>query len=260
MRTNDVLRKLRASEATIGCFVGLGSPNVVELLGHAGLDWVILETEHNGLDAAEVEHLLRAAGTTPAVPIVRIPSADHVYIQRALDLGAGGVMVPLIRSAAEAEAIVRATRYPPTGRRSFGPLRASHYGQDNADYLARANDNTLVALIIETREALDNIDAIAAVPGIDVLYLGLFDLCLAMGLNPLDLPVPAVDAAMERVLDAGRKHKVAVGHGAATPAGVSDLRNRGFAFVGFGPDYALLTEAARAGVDAFRQTRPAKAR
>lgn len=254
MHTNDVLRKLRAGEATIGCFVGLGSPNVVELLGHSGIDWVIIETEHNGLDAAEVEHLVRAAGTTPAVPCVRIPSSDHVYIQRALDCGAGGVMVPLIRSADEAESIVRATRYPPAGRRSFGPLRASHYGQDNADYLARANDNTLVALIIETREALENIDAIAAVSGIDVLYLGLFDLCLSMGLNPLDLPLPAIDAAVERVLDAGRRHGVAVGHGAATPAGVLQLRDQGFRFVGLGPDYALLTGAARAGVQAFRQT------
>src|SRR5438105_14137334 len=187
VQPNAVLDKLRRGEATLGSFVGLGSPNVVELLGHSGLDWLILETEHNGLDAAEVEHLLRAADNTEAVPIVRVPSAEHVYIQRALDLGAMGVMVPLVRSAAEAEAIVRATRYPPDGTRSFGPLRASHYGLDNADYLDRANDNMLVALIIETREALENIDAIAAVPGVDVLYLGLFDLCLSLDLNPLEM-------------------------------------------------------------------------
>src|SRR5438105_9884354 len=153
MKTNAVLGKLRRREATLGCFIGLGSANVVELLGHAGLDWLTIETEHNGLDAAEVEHLLRAADNTEAVPIVRVPSADHVYIQRALDTGAQGVMVPLVRSAAEAERIVRTTRYPPDGTRSFGPLRASHYGMDNAAYLAHANANMLVALIIETREA-----------------------------------------------------------------------------------------------------------
>ena len=126
MQTNVVLEKIRRGEATLGCFVGLGSPNVVELLGHAGLDWLVLETEHNGLDAAEVEHLLRAASTTEAVPIVRVPSAEAVYIQRALDTGALGIMVPLVRSVAEVEAIVRATRYPPQGARSFGPLRAAH--------------------------------------------------------------------------------------------------------------------------------------
>jgi 4-hydroxy-2-oxoheptanedioate aldolase len=252
VKDNAVLSKLRGGEATLGCFVGLGSPNVVELLGHAGLDWLALETEHNGLDSAEVEHLLRAADTTPAVPIVRVPSAEHVYIQRALDMGAQGIMVPLVRSAAEAAAIVRATRYPPVGARSFGPLRASHYGLDNADYLARANDNMLVSLIIETREGVENIDAIAAVPGVDALYMGLFDLCLGLGLNPLQLPLPEIDVAIERVLIAGQRHGVAVGQGAATPDGVVKLRSQGFTFIGYGPDYALLAASARAGVEAFR--------
>jgi 4-hydroxy-2-oxoheptanedioate aldolase len=252
MQHNPVLEKTRRGEATLGCFVGLGSANVVELLGHAGMDWLVLETEHNGLDSAEVEHLLRAANTTPAVPIVRVPSADHVYIQRALDLGAMGVMVPLVRSASEVEAIVRATRYPPHGTRSFGPLRASHYGLDNADYLAQANDRMLVALIVETREALENIDAIAAVPGVDVLYLGLFDLCLSLGLHPLDLPHPEIDSAIEVVLSTAKRHGVAVGNGAPTAAGIQELRGQGFTFIGFGPDYALLTTAARAGVEAFR--------
>jgi 2-keto-3-deoxy-L-rhamnonate aldolase RhmA len=255
VQSNPVLAKVRRQEATLGCFIGLGSPNVVELLGHAGLDWLIIETEHNGLDAAEVEHLLRAASTTPAVPIVRVPSAEHVYIQRALDTGAQGVLVPLVRTAAEAEGIVRATRYPPLGARSYGPLRASHYGLDNADYLAHANENMLVALIVETREALENIDAIAAVPGVDVLYLGLFDLCLSLGLNPLELPLPSIDAAMQRVLEAGRRNGVAIGHGAPTPAGVLALRDQGFTFIGYGPDYALLTGAARAGVLAFQEAR-----
>jgi 4-hydroxy-2-oxoheptanedioate aldolase len=260
MKSNAVLRKLRGGEPTLGCFVGLGSPNVVELLGHAGVDWLVLETEHNGLDAAEVEHMLRAADTTDAVPIVRVPSAEHVFIQRALDLGAGGVMVPLVRTAAEAEAIVRATRYPPRGSRSFGPLRASRYSFDNADYLAHANDNMLVALIVETREALENIDAIAAVPGVDVLYLGLFDLCLSLGLNPLELPLPEIDAAVEHVLAAGARHGVAIGHGAPTAAGIIDLRGQGFSFIGFGPDYALLAAAARAGVQAFSQSMRVAAR
>jgi 4-hydroxy-2-oxoheptanedioate aldolase len=175
-----------------------------------------------------------------------------VYIQRALDLGAMGVMVPLVRSASEVEAIVRATRYPPHGTRSFGPLRASHYGLDNADYLAHASGNMLVALIVETREALDNIDAIASVRGVDVLYLGLFDLCLSLGLNPLDLPHPEIDSAIDVVLATAKRHGVAVGNGAPTAAGIQALREQGFTFIGFGPDYALLTTAARAGVEAFR--------
>jgi 4-hydroxy-2-oxoheptanedioate aldolase len=255
MKTNTVLEKLRRGEDTLGSLIGLGSPNVVELLGHAGLDWLIIETEHNGLDSAEVQHMLMAASSTSAVPIVRVPSADHVYIQRALDMGAMGVMVPLVRTANDVQRIVRATRYPPHGTRSFGPLRASQYGIDNADYLERANQNMLVAAIVETPEAVNNIDEIASVPGLDVLYLGLFDLCLGLGLNPLHMPHPQIDAAIQRVLDAGRKHRVAVGHGSATVDGVITLREQGFAFIGFGPDYALLASAARSAVDAFSRAR-----
>ena len=102
----------------------------------------------------------------------------------------------MVRTVAEAEAIVAATRFPPVGRRSFGPLRASHYSLDNADYLGRANDNILVALIVETREMLDNLEEVAAVPGIDVLFLGPFDLCLSLGLDPLQLPLPEIDAVL----------------------------------------------------------------
>jgi 4-hydroxy-2-oxoheptanedioate aldolase len=255
VKDNAVLGKLRQGQPTLGCFIGLGSPNVVELLGHAGFDWLVIETEHNGLDAAEVQHLLMAASGTDAVPIVRVPSAEPVHTQRALDLGAMGVMVPLVRTAAEAAAIVRATRYPPHGSRSFGPLRASRYTFDNRDYLYRADDNMLVALIVETREALDNLDEIAAVPGVDVLYLGLFDLCLALGLDPLRMPLPEIDAAIERVLSVGRRHGVAIGHGTPSPSGIAALRAQGFTFIGFGPDYALLAGAARAGVEAFPRTR-----
>ena len=196
-RTIPFSKKPAAVKPRWAALWGLAVRTSSNCWGHAGMDWLVLETEHNRLDSAEVEHLFRAANTTPAVPIVRVPSADHVFIQRALDLGAMGVMVPLVRSVPEVEAIVRATRYPPHGTRSFGPLRASHYGLDNADYLAHANGNMLVALIVETREALENIDAIAAVPGVDVLYLGLFDLCLSLGLNPLDLPHPEIDSAIE---------------------------------------------------------------
>ena len=200
MKTNTVLEKLRAGRPAIGCFLGLGSPNVAELMGHAGYEWLLIETEHNSLDSAEVEHMVRAVDTTDAVQLVRVPSSNHVYIQRALDMGAMGVLVPMVKTAAEAEAIVRATRLPPDGARSWGPLRAPHYTFDTEDYLRRANQNILVALIVEMREAVDNLEAIAAIPGVDVLTLGPWDLSLSLGLNPLDLPLPEVEAVLNRML------------------------------------------------------------
>ena len=253
MKTNRVLEKLRAGKPTVGCFLGLGSPNVAELMAHAGYEWLIIETEHNGLDSAEIEHMLRAIDGTDAVPFVRVPSSSGVYIQRALDMGAMGVLVPMVKTAAEAEAIVRATRLPPDGARSWGPLRASHYTFDTEDYLRRANQNILVALIVETREAVDNLDAIAAVPGVDVLTLGPWDLSLSLGLNPLDLPLPDVEAVLNRMLEVAESGHVAVGAGAVNPEELRGLQARGITFLGYGPDYSLLANAARQGLQAFQE-------
>jgi len=110
MRDNWVRNKLRAGEPTLGCFLGLGSPNVAELLAHAGFDWLVVETEHNGLDSAEIQHMLMAMNGTNTIPLVRVPSANPVFIQRALDIGAMGIVVPMVRTADEARAIVAATR------------------------------------------------------------------------------------------------------------------------------------------------------
>ena len=130
MKTNHVREKAKAGKPTIGCFLGLGSQNVAGLMANAGLDWVVIETEHNGLDSAEIEHMLMAIKGTDTIPLVRVPSASPVYIQRALDIGAMGLMVPMVKTAGEARAIVSATRYPPEGTRGFGPLRASSYTMD----------------------------------------------------------------------------------------------------------------------------------
>jgi len=253
MRDNTVRQKLRAGQPSIGCQMGLGSPNVAELLAHAGYEWLIIETEHNGLDSAEIEHILMAMGGTDTIPIVRIPSSNPVYIQRALDIGALGVFVPMVKTAAEAAAIVSATRFPPHGTRSWGPLRASHYTVDDADYLARANDNMLVALILETKEAVENLEAIAAVPGVDALYIGPMDLCLSLGVDPLQMPHPETDAVIERALAVGREGGVAIGMGARTPEQLRQNIERGFTMVGYGADYAMLLNAARAGLDAFER-------
>ena len=251
MKTNHVREKLKAGKPTIGCFLGLGSPNVAGLMAHAGLDWLVIETEHNGLDSAEVEHMLMAVAGTDVVPIVRVPSSNRVYIQRALDMGAMGVLVPMVKSAEEARAVVSATRYPPEGARSWGPLRASRYVFDTDDYFERANDNMLVALILETKGALDDLDAVAAVPGVDVLALGPWDMSLALGLDPRKLPLPEIDSVLDRALEVGRKTGVAVGAGADTPEEVRQLQAKGVTFIECGSDYSLLARSSRAQLAAF---------
>lgn len=253
MIDNHVRQKALAGTPTIGSFMGLGSPNVAELMAHSGFDWLVIETEHNGLDAAEVQHMLMAVNGTKTVPIVRIPSANPVYIQRALDMGGMGIVVPMVRTAAEAQAIVSATRYPPVGTRGFGPLRASHYTYDNADYFTRVNDHILVVLIIETKEALDNLEEIAQVPGIDVLFIGPADLSIALGKSPLNPASPELEAALDHALAVGRKTGKAVGYGASTPEGLEKLFARGFTWIVYGPDYFLLRAAISGGMDTFQR-------
>jgi 4-hydroxy-2-oxoheptanedioate aldolase len=257
MRANWVRERLKAGSSTVGSFMGLGSPNVAELLSHAGLDWLVIETEHSALDTSQVEHMLMAISGTAVVPLVRLPSSDPVYIQRALDIGAMGIVVPLVRTPEEARAIVAATRYPPAGTRGFGPLRAAHYMFDSVDYFYRANENLLVVLIVETREAAENLEAIAAVPGVDALFLGPFDLCLSLGLDPMKQPHAEVEFVTDRMLAVGRKSNVAIGIHAMTPELMQKRQAQGFRMISYSTDYMMLADAVRAGLSAFKRDVPA---
>ena len=253
MKTNLTLQKLRAGEPAIGCFLGLGSPNLAELMAHAGMDWLVIETEHNALDSAEIERMIMAIDGTRATPIVRVPNRDQVYIQRALDMGAMGVLVPGVRSADEARAVVSYTRYPPNGVRSWGPLRASAYTFDNRDYLERADDNILVSLILETKDAVENIDEICAVPGVDVLTMGPWDLSLELGLDPRELPHPEIDRITRDALAIGRRQGVETGVSATDPEGLRRQLAEGYRFIQYGPDYALMAKAVSEGIAALTQ-------
>ncbi|HIC48312.1 MAG TPA: hypothetical protein EYP00_00365 [Dehalococcoidia bacterium] len=253
MHKNETRDKLRKQKPVLGPFVGLQSPHVAELMGHAGFDFVVVESEHNAIESAEIEHILMAVGNTDATPIVRIPSSEKVYIQKALDIGAMGIVVPAVKTAEEAGQIVSETRFPPVGSRSWGPLRASKYTFDNEDYLRNANDNILVILIIETAEALDNLEAIAAVSGVDVLFIGPWDMCLALGLDPLQLPHKEIDDIVVRMVELSKRFEVVAGAGASSPEGIKDRIDQGVKYISYGPDYSLLSAAAKTGVDAFRK-------
>ncbi len=251
MIRNNVRSNLLSGKPAIGPFVGLQSPNVAELMGSAGFNFVVIESEHNGIESAEIEHMLMAVGNTDAIPIVRIPSLEQVYIQKALDIGALGIVVPSVKTAKEAAQIVSATKFPPHGKRSWGPLRASRYTFDNEDYLKNANDNILVVLSIETVEAVENLEEIAAVPGVDVLFLGPWDMCLSLGLDPLLLPHQEIDQILEKMIEVATRHEVVAGAGASRPEDVEVRLNQGVKFLSYGPDYALLSSAAFSGVEAF---------
>jgi 4-hydroxy-2-oxoheptanedioate aldolase len=171
-----------------------------------------------------------------------------------------GIIVPMVKTVEEAEAVVAATRYPPDGNRGFGPLRASRYTLDYDDYLERANRNILVGLLVETAEAVGDLERIARVPGVDLLYMGLWDLSLALGADPRKQPNPETDAVIKNALKVGRDTGVAMGIGVGSPEDLAHRLDQGFTFLGYGSDYNLLVAGAKAAVEAFQASQSEEAK
>lgn len=183
----------------IGPFLSVPSPMVAEIACAARPDFVCIDMEHGPIAPTMAEDMLRAAALWHVPALVRVPGPDAAAIGLALDSGAAGVLVPRVSSADEAHAAVAAARFPPEGRRGLGPCRASVYGRDLPDYLLRARGLTVVAIQIETVEALDALDAILAVPGIDLAFIGPGDLGVGLAASARDTPLQsAIDTVLDR--------------------------------------------------------------
>ena len=253
MFTNKVRRKILRGECSVGCFMGLGSPNAAELLANSGLEWLVIETEHSAVDIPQTERILMAIKGTDTVPLVRLPAHDKVWIQRSLDIGAMGIVVPLVRTPAEAAEVVSATRFPPEGTRGYGPFRAAQYGYNAEEYFRTANENIIVSLIIETKEMVENLEEIASAPGIDVIHLGPMDLCLSLGLDPFKQPHKEVEEIIERMLEVSEKTGVAIGNHAFSPEQLIEQRKRGFKFISYAQDNAMIFQAVNAAMAALKE-------
>ena len=249
---NPVKQRLRQDLPAVGHWISLGSPAVVELLAGAGMDWLMIDTEHSPAGWETVEHMIRAMGGTPVVPLVRVAGNDPVLIKQALDRGALGVLVPLVSTPEQARAAVAAGKYPPEGIRGVAGTRASRYGADLPQYFAEWNRRVLIAVQMETVQALENVEAIAAVPGLDVLFIGPNDLSASLGCFR-QFDHPAFRAAAEHVLQAARRAGVAAGYMAAGAADVLTRIDQGFRFVALGSDARLLSGAAAAAYAEVRK-------
>jgi len=180
---NQIKQAIAAHQAVHGMFAVLGEPALVEMMGHAGLDFVIIDTEHSGNTTEQVANLVRAAETSKISSLVRVTANSPELILRALDVGAGGVLVPQVNTAGDAVAAVRAARYAPQGERGIaGVVRAARYGFiPFADYIAGASRETVVITQVEHIDAVNNLDAILAVEGLDGIFIGPTDLSQSMG-------------------------------------------------------------------------------
>jgi 4-hydroxy-2-oxoheptanedioate aldolase len=255
-RPNRLKQRLRNGENVLGSWTMLGSPQAVEILSLAGYDFLVLDQEHGLGDPTTLGAQLHAMSATPTVGVVRVPWNDHVYLKRVLDVGAEAVLIPSIDTADDARAAVAACLYPTRGRRgtASSSVRASSYGMAS-DYVATCADNLLIACQIESAKAVENIDEILAVDGIDMLFIGPFDLSATVGqMGNLKHPEVArlIAHAETRIRAAGRPMGT-VPHPGCT---WKDMHARGYQFVNAGSDVARLRDGALADVKEFRALNP----
>jgi len=242
---NTVKQKLAAGQAAFGSMVfEFFTPGIARLCANAGAEFVMYCMEHTGAGFETLKAqfaLCRAIGVTP---LVRVPATEYHFVARALDVGALGVMVPLVDTAEQAERIVSFTRYPPKGRRgaAFGFAHDDYQGGEVVEKMRAIHERTLVICMIETRAGLDNVEAIAAVPGVDVLWLGHFDLTNFLGI-PADFSHPMYRDAVKRIAEAARKHGKAAGYMAADAALGREYLGHGYRMIASGTDQGLLQTA-----------------
>jgi 4-hydroxy-2-oxoheptanedioate aldolase len=255
-RENVLKRRLAKGEKVFGCWVDTGSSTVVEILGHAGFDFVVIDLEHGQGDLDTATEMLRAAQLTDMSAVIRVPSNDPIFLKRVLEIGADSIMIPQIETAVEAQAAVRACRYPPQGARGYAApvVRASSYGKVR-DYIHRANDNLLLILQIESATAVKQAAAIASVEGVDVAFIGVNDLGGSIGrLEQLDHPdVRKLVAEAEAAIRPTGCWMGTVPSAGATP---QELFAAGYQLVPLAVDVMLLRDAAQACV---REHAPSKA-
>lgn len=243
--------RIREGQVTSGCFAGMASPMAIEVMAAAGVDWVVLDLEHGAGGEEQVGSAVTSAGGYGASVLVRVETPDRLRIGRVLDAGAAGVMLPRIRSAGEVRDALAHCRYPPQGDRGVATYnRSVRWGLDR-DALVSANREITTVVQIETLEALADVDEIAAVEGVDVLFVGPLDLSYAVG-QPLDFSAREFTSALEAVRAAAERHGVAAGILSPTPDAALQRRDEGFSFLAVGSDSTLLAGATANAMEQVR--------
>lgn len=250
-------QKIQRGGVCLGAAVSFSDPTASEILCGAGLDFLWIDMEHAALSLDAVQAHIMAAELHSTAALVRVPSNEPVVIKQVLDLGASGIIIPMVRTAGEARDAVAATRYPPEGVRGWGPRRASHYGRIPGPAVAEeANRSVLVVVQIEHIDAVRKLDEILDVPGIDAIYFGTSDLAGSMGLPP-EAPHPSLDEVIATVIQKARQRGVCVGQSAEDDvAGALQLIDNGVQMIAVGDDFRLLANSVDRLVHGIRGSRP----
>lgn len=252
MGDNAVKQRLKQGLPTVGSWINLASPTAAEFMSAYGMDWLVFDTEHGPYSEEALEDLIRAVRGTEVVPLVRVAGDDPVLIKKALDRGAMGIICPLVNTEEQAREVVRACKFPPEGIRGVAGTRASDYGRDLANYFDTWNSRVLVACQIETAQAVQNVEAIAAVSGVDVLFIGPSDLSASLG-HFGQASHPEVRSAVQRVIRAAQEEGIAAGYYASGPEEVLRCVDDGINFVACTSELGLLRGAAESAYSMIRE-------
>lgn len=237
-------QKWALNQPALNFFLTIPNAWTAELAAHSGFDALTLDLQHGLISADTALPMLQAISTTSAVPLVRLPWNEPSVIMKMLDAGAAGLICPMIDTAEEAARFARACRYPPEGIRSFGPIRARLL--EEGDYFQVANRKVLAFAMIETASSLNMLEAIAATPGLDGLFVGPFDLSVSLGLKRIaDIHDPTLNNALKSVLAACRRHQLAPAVYTGSIAHAAELAAMGYRLISIGDDTAILAEGAR---------------
>ncbi len=235
---------LQHSNTRWGSWLMSAAPSTAEALGHGGFDFLVLDMEHVPVETSDAIHILRALAAAPAQPIVRLVWNDPIIVKKTLDIGAQTLMFPFIETAAEAEQAVRSTRYAPAGTRGVAAVhRASLYGND-AEYLAKANDEIAVIIQIESLKGIENLEAIAAVDGVDALFIGPGDLAASLGYIG-QIAAPIVQQTLKSLVERTHKAGKPCGCVAPTPQMALQFKEYGFDFIAISSDLGLMLRQAK---------------
>jgi 4-hydroxy-2-oxoheptanedioate aldolase len=251
MRENRLRTLWKSDQAVVNGWLAIPNSFSAEVMAHQGWDSLTIDLQHGVIDYAAMVTMLQAISTTAAVPVVRVPWLEPGIIMKTLDAGAYGVICPMVSTREEAQRFVAYTNYAPRGTRSFGPVRATLYG--GADYPTQANDTIVRFAMIETAQALDNLDAILSVEGLDAIYIGPSDLSLALGCKPVfDDVDPKAAQAIDHIVERAKAHGVVAGiHNGRADVARSRIA-KGFRFVTVGSDARILAAGSQDLLGAMR--------
>jgi 2-dehydro-3-deoxyglucarate aldolase/4-hydroxy-2-oxoheptanedioate aldolase len=250
MRTNEVKRRLRAGGVSFGTMVfEFFSPGLPRILAEAGAEFAVYDTEHTWFSTEQIGYLIASTRATGMAPFVRVANTDYPLLSRPMDMGAMGLMIPRVETRAQVQEIIRSMKYPPEGERgvALGIAHDDYTGGDVQAKLRQANDESLVIVQVETATAIDNLEEMLAVPGVDVAWVGHFDLTVSMGI-PGQFDHPRFLAAMQRVVEVSDRHGIAPGIMQSDVASVRQWMARGFRAIAYSGDLWLMQDALRDGL------------